>query len=123
MDIPCVSHSVAVSDGIAERPKAHAKLFGKKLRLFPGGEMTALFHLVVVDEVGIGPLCPVPGRLVEFVRKDADGHWDLDALGTEKGKFILPIEASRRNPSVGQPEQRDIIENIVRRETFGLPVE
>jgi hypothetical protein len=56
--------------------------------------MTALFHLVVVDEIGIGPLRPVPGRLVEFVREDAHGGWDFDALGTEKGELILPIEAS-----------------------------
>src|SRR6266566_1155247 len=77
-----------------ERSKAHAKLFGKKLRLFPGSEMTALFHLVVVDEVGIGPLRPVPRRLVEFVREDAHGSWDFDALGSEKGELILPIEAS-----------------------------
>src|SRR6266403_1430230 len=77
-----------------KRPEARAKLFGKKLRLFPGSEMTALFHLVVVDEIGIGPLRPVPRRLVEFVREDAHGNRDFDAFGTEKGEFILPIEAS-----------------------------
>src|SRR6202011_5719727 len=105
-----------------KRTEARAKLFGKKLRLFPGSEMTALFHLVVVDEIGIGPLRPVPGRLVEFVREDAHGSRDFDALGTEKGELILPIEASRRNPRVGQPEQRDVVAHIVRREAFGLPL-
>src|SRR6266446_7633885 len=77
-----------------KRTEARAELFGKKLRLFPGSEMTALFHLVVVDEIGIGPLRPVPRGLVEFVREDAHGSWDFDALGTEKGELTLPIEAS-----------------------------
>src|SRR6266567_1762839 len=77
-----------------KRPEACAKLFGKELRLFPSGEMAALFHLVVVDEIGIGPLRPVPGRLVEFIGEDAHGSRDFDALGTEKGELILPIEAS-----------------------------
>src|SRR5258708_15499644 len=79
---------------LPKRPEARAKLFGKELRLFPGGEMTALRHLVVVDEIGIGPLRPVPRRLVEFVREDAHGSWHFDALGTEKSELILPIEAS-----------------------------
>src|SRR4029453_19371829 len=105
--------------------EAHAKLFSKKLGLFPGSEMTALFHLVVVDEIGIGPLRPVPGRLVEFVREGAHGRWDFDALGTEKGELkigivqALPIEASRRDPGVGQPEQCDIVEDTFRRGPFG----
>src|SRR5882757_6590629 len=78
---------------LPKRPEAHAKLFGKELRLFPGGEMAALLHLVVVDEIGIGPLRPLPRRLVEFVREDAHGSRDLDALGTEEGELVLPVEA------------------------------
>src|SRR5260221_14788452 len=77
-----------------KRTEARAQLLGKKLRLFPGSEMTALLHLVVVDEIGIGPLRPVPRRLVKFVREDAHGSWDLDALGIEKGELVLPIKAS-----------------------------
>ncbi len=56
--------------------------------------MTALLDLVVVDEIGIRTLRPIPRRLVEFVREDAHGSWDFDALGTEKGELILPIKAS-----------------------------
>ena len=85
--------------------------------------MTALFHLVVMDEIGIGPLCPGPGCLVEFVREDAHGSWDFNALGTEEGLLILPIESGRRDRCVGQPEQRDIVEDIVRCQTLGLSVE
>jgi hypothetical protein len=75
----------------------------------------ALRDLVVVDEIGIRLFSPIPRRLVEFVRKDADGGRDFDTLGSEKGELILPIEASRRNPRVCQPEQRDVVEDIVRR--------
>jgi hypothetical protein len=46
----------ALSVRFPEQSEARAKLFGKKLRLFPGSEMTALFHLVVLDEIGIGAL-------------------------------------------------------------------
>jgi hypothetical protein len=44
--------------------------------------MTALFHIVVMDEIGIGPFRPFSGRLIEFIREDANGSWDFDALGT-----------------------------------------
>ena len=60
------------------------KLFGEKLRLFPGSEVTALFHPVVVDEIWIGRLSPTPGRRIKFVGKYAHGDRDFDALGTEK---------------------------------------
>ena len=82
--------------------------------------MPALVDLVVVDEIGIGALRPVPRRLVELVREDAHGSRDLDALRREEGELVLPIEASRRNRRVGQPEQRDVVEDIVRREAFVL---
>src|SRR5882724_6712834 len=87
-----------------KRPEASANLIGQEPRLLPGGEVAALVELVIVDQLGIGALCPGPGRLVEFVREDAHGSWDFDALGSEKGELILPIEASRRNPCIRQPE-------------------
>ena len=87
--------------------------------------MTAFFHLVVVDELGIGPLCPTPRSLVEFVRKNAHGRRDGDALDAEKWKLVLklPIEARHGNRRVGQPVQRDVVEDIIPRQAFGLPVE
>jgi hypothetical protein len=74
------------------------------LRLFPGREVPALPDLVVIHELRIRPLCPIPRRLVEFVREDAHGNRNGDTLGSEKGELILPIETSRRNPRVCQPE-------------------
>src|SRR5882672_5053438 len=91
-NIACATWSVAVSDSVAERPETRANLFGKELRLFPGSEMTALFHLVVVDEIGIGPLRPVPRGLVEFVREDAHGGRDNHPFDGEERPLVLPIE-------------------------------
>ena len=41
----------------------------------------------------------------------------------EEGKLVLPIETSPGNRRVGQPCERDVVENIVPREAFDLPVE
>src|SRR5271169_1412948 len=80
---------------LPERSESRAKLGGKELRLFPGGEVTALCDSIVIDQLGIRPLRPVPWGLIELVREDAYANRNGDALGTEKGELILPIEASR----------------------------
>src|ERR1700693_6653213 len=104
-----------------KRTEARAKLFGKKLRLFPGSEMTALFHLVVVDESGIGPLCPTPRSWIQLVGKHADGYRDGDAFGIEIPEFapILPIETGTGKRRIRQPGDRDVVEDVVAREAFG----
>ena len=47
--------------------------------------MAALFHPVVVDEIGIGPLCPTPRGWIELVREDAHGN----RLTIESQKFSI----------------------------------
>ena len=54
--------------------------------------MSAFVELVVMDEFGIGPLCPAPRGWIEFVREDAHGNRDGDAFGVEIPEFVLPIE-------------------------------
>jgi hypothetical protein len=66
--------------GLRQWSEAGTKFFGEELRLLPGGEVTALGKLVVVDELGICPLRPTARCLEELVRKGARGHGDLDAL-------------------------------------------
>lgn len=39
----------------AERPKSGADFFGEQLRLLSRREVAALFRLVVVNELGVGP--------------------------------------------------------------------
>src|SRR5690348_13277590 len=43
---------------LAKRPERRANLFGKQLRLFPGGEVAALGGLVEVGEVGVPQFDP-----------------------------------------------------------------
>src|SRR5438128_1509979 len=118
-DAPLAGHAARL-DRSAQRLEGSAQLGAEQPGLLPGGEVAALVELVVVDEIGIGPLGPVAGRLVELIREDAHRGWDLDALGTEEGELVLPIEASRRNRGVRQPEQRDVVEDVVRCDAFGL---
>src|ERR1700722_6282689 len=84
--------------------------------------MTALFHLVVVDEIGIGLLCPTPRSWIQLVRKYADGNRDGDAFGIEIAKLapILPVETGARKRRVRQPGDRDVVEDVVAREAFGF---
>src|SRR3954471_18398926 len=60
--------------GLAKRAEPRAQLGGVQLRLLPGGEVAALVELVVVDQVGVGLLCPTPRHLIELVREDAHGY-------------------------------------------------
>src|SRR5580658_7384918 len=86
------SSCAVVGLSLPQRSEARANLFGKELRLFPGREVAAFLHLVVVNQFGIRPLCPAPRRRIEFVRKDAHGRWDHDPLdGEERRALVLPI--------------------------------
>src|SRR5215468_12754106 len=101
---------------LAKRPEARANLFGKELWLFPGREVAALVDLVVVDEVGVGPLGPAPRRLILLAGKDAYGHRDGDALGVEEAALVFPIETRRRDPRVRKPVERDVVEDLLPRQ-------
>src|ERR1044072_5315486 len=118
-----VLHAPAIraSDGspraaaaLAQGPEACAHLVGEQLRLFPGREVAAPVDPVVVDEVvGIGPLGPAAGRLVELLREDADGVRDRDRLGLEEACLFLPVKARGGDPRVRQPVQRDVVQDVV----------
>src|SRR5262249_25540583 len=84
----------------AQRSEARANLVAEELRLLPGGEVPALVEPVVVDQFGVRPLGPTPGRRIEFVREDAHGNRDGDAFDAEKGELaegheLLPVETGR----------------------------
>ena len=78
--------------------------------------MPALVDLVVVDELGIGALGPTPRGLILLARKDTHRDRDGDALGVEESALVFPIETRRRDPRVGQPVQRDVVEDLVTRQ-------
>jgi hypothetical protein len=65
--------------------------------------------------------------LVELVGEGAHGDGDRYALDVEEVEPSavepFPVETSRGNPRVRQPGQRDVVENIVACEAFGVAVE
>ncbi len=74
--------------------------------------------------VGVGTLSPTPGGFVELIGKDADGEWDRYRFGLEEACLVLPIQTSRRHPRVGQPVERDVVEEVVCRQiTLRNPVD
>ena len=115
------------SDRLAQRLERGPQLRREELRLLPGGEMSALRKLVVVDELGIGLLGPALRRLVDLVREGADGDRDLDAPDVEEAARgdlrVVPVEARRGDRRVRQPVERDVVEDVVRRQALLLSVE
>jgi len=51
--------------------------------------VAAFVERVEVDQFGIRALRPAPRGWIEFVREDARGNRDGDALGTEKPESAL----------------------------------
>ena len=102
---------------LAQRSERCAELLAEELGLFPSGEVAASVEPVVVDEVvRIGALGPAARGLVELVGEDADGERDRDVLGVEEVRLVLPVQASRGDPGVGRPVERDVVQEIVSRE-------
>src|SRR3954452_25134030 len=108
---------------LAERLESRAQLGGVQLRLLPGGEVPAPVDLVVVDEVGVCLLRPAPRSLVDLVGEDADGNWDGHVLAGDVAALELPVQPRRGDSGLGQPEERDVVEDIVGAQAFLLPVE
>ena len=112
------------SDRLRSGLKAALQLGGEGHRLLPGGEVAALGKPVVVDELRIGLLGPALRRLVDLVGEGADGDRDLDAPRIEEAARremrIVPIEPRRGDRGVGQPVQRDVVEDVVPRQALRL---
>src|SRR5881296_4522452 len=99
---------------LPQRLEPYAHLIHQKLRLFPRRKVPALVEPVVMDEPGIRPLRPAPRRRDDFVRKNAYRNRDGDVLGAQVGlREALPVETSRRDCGVRQPEERGVVEHIV----------
>src|SRR5918992_4286942 len=108
---------------LAKRPEARSDLVAEQLRLLPSREVPALVDPVEVDEIGVGLLRPTPRHLIELIGKAAHRDRDGDALRTEEGELVLPIQTPRRDPRVRQPVVGDVVEDVVSREALGLSVE
>src|SRR6476661_4952334 len=111
---------------LAKRPEPGADLLAEELRLLPGRKVPAFVELVVMNELGIRPLGPAPWGRKEVVREGAHGDRDVDAFDIEKAEPALqlanplPVETARGDSSGRQPEERDIVEDIVSGKARGL---
>ncbi len=61
------------------------------------------------------------GAWYSFVGEDADRERDRDVLGVEEVRLVLPVQASGGDPGVGQPVERDVVEEVVAREVALQP--
>jgi hypothetical protein len=105
----------------AKRSEPRSDLRRKALRLLPGGEVSALGELIVVNQFRIRLLCPTPRGWIEFVREHAHGDRDGDALGVEIAfAKIFPVKAGAGKRRVRQPGDRDVVEDVVARKALGL---
>ena len=81
--------------------------------MFPDREVAAFINLVVINQLVIRALCPTPRVFIVFARKDGHRSRDGDVDGVVKADLIFPIETSGRNRGIGQPVERDIVEDVV----------
>src|SRR3954462_13008325 len=89
--------------GLAQRSESRANFVAEQFRLLPCREVPAHGQPVVVDEVGIGLLCPTPRHLIQLAREDAHRYRDGDALRAEERQLVFPIETPRGDPGGRQP--------------------
>src|SRR5204863_9585363 len=79
--------------------------------------------LVVMNQFRICMLCPTPRGCIDFVWKDAHGSGNRHVFWGEKWKLTLPIQTSRGNRRVRKPIECDVVQDVVSRKAFKLPIE
>src|SRR6476646_238963 len=79
--------------------------------------MATFVELVVIDELGICPLCPTPRYCTDLVRKGAHGDGYGDPFRGEEGELVLPINARRGDRRIRQPVERNVVEDFISRKT------
>src|SRR3954465_15835946 len=116
---PLRSSSLRVPEGSERR----AEFVRKKRRLFPRREGPAFVEPVVVDELGIRLLRPAPWRLIELLWKCTDRSRDRNAFRGKKRQLAFPIQPGRGDRRVGEPIERDVVEDVVSRQSLGPSLE
>src|SRR5208282_3265920 len=103
---------------LPQRSKRSANFLRIELWLFPGGKVSAFGEFVVVYELGIRFLGRASGSGVDLVGKGAHAERNgNDSLDVKKA-FLrrlagVPIKTRRRDCSIGQPVEGDVVENVV----------
>src|ERR1700693_5314256 len=112
-----------VSSGSVHRFKRRAEVAHEELRLLPRREVAALVVPGVKDELGIRLLRPALRRLIELLREGAHAGRDGDVLRCEEREMALPVETGRGDGRVREPVERDVVEDVVSRQSLGHSVE
>src|SRR5215469_18424806 len=110
---PAVSGLALPSAQCVER---RAQLFGKQLRLFPGGEVAAFFGFVEVDQVVVGLLGPAARRVDVLLWEHRDSCREREVSGgveVSAGDRLLPVQPCGGGGGVGEPVQRGVVEPVV----------
>jgi hypothetical protein len=77
----------------------------------------------VVNQFGIGSLCPAPRGCIELIGKDALGSRDRDTFRGKEGQLAFPLETSKKDRCIRQPVARAVVEDVVSRQALGLTIE
>src|SRR5579883_3486826 len=102
--------------------ESHPEFPGQKRRLLPRGKVTTFFDPVIVNEFGICLLCPTLWSGINLIWKDTHGNRDGDVFRLKKGKLVFPIQTRRSDRRVGQPVKRDVVEDVISRQSLRLSV-
>src|SRR5690349_6480304 len=74
-----------------------------------------------MNQIWICPLRPAPRGWIKFIRKNAHGNRDGDAFNIEiPFAPVFPVETGARKRRVRQPGDRDVVEDVVARETLSF---
>src|SRR5215813_5896278 len=114
----CLVASIRLAQWLERRPQ----LLSYELRLFPSRKVATFGKPVVVDQVGIGSLDPTARGRVYLLWKYAHGNRDGDVFRREEPQLVFPIQTRRRDRSVCEPVERDVVEDVVSCEPLALTV-
>src|SRR5262245_7961768 len=76
-----------------------------------------------MNELWVGFFRPTPRDRADLVRKGAHGDGYGDPFPGKKAELGFPINARQRHRRIGQPVQRDVVEDVVSSKASGLSVE
>src|SRR5262245_18441281 len=105
---------------VTKRPERGSHLRAEKLRLLPRGKVSAFVDLVEVDQVAIGASGPRLRSPINIIWKYRDCDRKRDLAGLLSGRdndaaarAVLPVQPRCRGRGVGQPVERNIVQDVV----------
>src|SRR5262245_9422502 len=109
------------SDRLAQRSEGGAKLFREQFWLLPSREMSAFVDFVPVDELLEGLLSPAARSAVDLPGEDCHRNRHLRNLNcVERPAPSLrgvPVGPRRGGAGVREPIERDVVKNLISRES------